>query len=79
MMENRLRDRMDCLNCGKEILNPDRKRIYNCPHCGDSIMFVKWMEPDDVQELAAMAFTTDTKATAAKDTKRGGFKRFFGK
>ena len=78
-MKNRLKDRMNCLSCGKEILNPDRALIQQCPHCGDRIEFAytRWMEKEDVDELAAMglqAFFTEQPAT-----KRSRLRALFGK
>lgn len=52
-----LKDRLTCPSCNKEIVNRDRTRIANCPHCGWAIPLVKWFEAEDITELAKLART----------------------
>lgn len=47
-----LKDRLVCPSCSKEIMNRDRRRIYECPYCAWRIPLVKWMEADDISEIA---------------------------
>jgi len=70
------KDRIDCRVCGKEVLNPERKSISDCPHCGAWMPVAIWMDEESKQELIEAARGSDTSKNEAK---RSGLRRLFKK
>ena len=48
----KLKDRLTCPGCKKEIVNKERVVINKCPHCGQTLFAVQWLEKEVVEELS---------------------------
>jgi DNA-directed RNA polymerase subunit RPC12/RpoP len=66
-----IKDRINCPNCGKEVLSQNGESVSKCPHCGGWIPIVKWESREDLDN-----FMSSIKNEIDKSGKKEGKKKF---